>query len=96
MKTSAEATTSNAASPNGMAPSPRPGSAAGQMLAHVCDLLGRGIDAGERCGRAASQDQFAERAGAAADIEPARVAGASSQARNLSPTARLQRPMKRS
>ena len=46
-----------------------------EMLARIGDLLGRGIDAGKRGGCAALRDQLAERAGAAADIEPARVRG---------------------
>jgi hypothetical protein len=56
--TSADATTSNVPSPNGV------GSRVGdleaevrEMLARVRDLLGRGIDAGERCRRAALSDQ---------------------------------------
>jgi hypothetical protein len=95
--TSADATTSN------VAVAERHGSRVGdletevrEMLARVRDLLGRGIDAGERCRRAALRDQIAERAGAATDIEPACVAGGPSQPRNFSPIARLQRPMKRS
>ena len=43
------------------------------VLAHILDLLRRGIDAGERGGRAIAEDRCAERAGAAADIEPART-----------------------
>ena len=45
------------------------------MFARIGDLLGRGIDAGKRGRRAALFDQLAERAGAAADIEPACVRG---------------------
>src|SRR5947209_282979 len=68
--TSADATTSNSSSPNGSAiESPW----ARQRLARVVDLLGRGIDAVERRRRAVPQDQLAERAGAAADIKPARA-----------------------
>ena len=66
------------------------------MLARIGDLLGRGIDAGERGGA----QRFAISSLNAPVPQPTSsqraFAGAPSQARNFSPMARLQRPMKRS